>query len=64
MARIVVGSSNLTQLLFYPSLGPAMLEQIGSCFIFTENDYSYRSNNFAFACNVLVIYCYGYLRRK
>jgi hypothetical protein len=28
MARIVVGSSNLTQpLLLYPGLGPAMLEQ-------------------------------------
>jgi hypothetical protein len=27
MARIVVGSSNLTQPLLYPGLGPAMLEQ-------------------------------------
>jgi hypothetical protein len=27
MARIVVGSPNLTQLLLYPGLGPAMLEQ-------------------------------------
>jgi hypothetical protein len=33
MARIVVGSSNLTQpLLLYPGLGPAMLEQHSQSF--------------------------------
>jgi hypothetical protein len=34
MAKIVVGSSSLTQpLLFYPGLGPAMLDNIGGVII-------------------------------
>ena len=33
-------------------------------FVFTENSYSYRSNNFAFACSVPIVYSYGYLCRK
>jgi len=33
-------------------------------FIFSENSYSYRPNNFAFAQSVPIIYCYGYLCRK
>lgn len=37
------------------------VEPSSSCFVFTENGYSYRSNNFALAHCVPVVHCYGYL---